>query len=256
MSSSESFQDIYINVFLIQSWIPGKALSLNTPSWSISVEVFFYFIFPFLFNRFYKKLPFEKLVLPLFIFWILSQFIFHYNIRTGFPFAGVDLYYFPLMHLNEFLIGNLAGLYFMNKVQVYRNYDWHILVLLCLIIIVYKYPFGADYRNGLLAFLFVPLILAITLNTGLITQLFSKKAFVFLGEISYGVYILQFPIWLWVNDERLSNFFQIEIESNYTLVFFIRLFALLVISSLSYQFFETPIRNSMKNVRRNSKSKN
>ncbi len=27
------------------------------------------------------------------------------------------LYYFPLWHLNEFLIGNLAGIFFVKKLQ-------------------------------------------------------------------------------------------------------------------------------------------
>jgi peptidoglycan/LPS O-acetylase OafA/YrhL len=254
INSGESLQDIYINLFLIQSWIPGKALSLNTPSWSISVEVFFYLIFPFLFNRIYKILPLKKLIFPILFFWGLSQLIYHHNLKTDFPLAGVDVFYFPLIHLNEFLIGNLAGLYFMSKTQVYRNYDWLILVIFCCIILAFKYPFGADNRSGLLAFLFVPMIFFISLNNGFITRVFSKKPLVFLGEISYGIYILQFPVWLWMTDARLENSFHIEIVSNYTLVFFIRLFALMLVASLSYHFLESPFREKVNKLLMNPKS--
>ena len=39
----------------IQSWIPGEAMILNFPGWSISVEFFFYLLFPVLYNYFYVR---------------------------------------------------------------------------------------------------------------------------------------------------------------------------------------------------------
>ena len=47
--------DFFLSISLQQAWIPSKAMSFNTPAWSITVEWFFYLCFPFLFNRFYKR---------------------------------------------------------------------------------------------------------------------------------------------------------------------------------------------------------
>jgi len=41
-------------LLLLQSWVPQAALSWNAVAWSLSVEAFFYAIFPFALNRFGK----------------------------------------------------------------------------------------------------------------------------------------------------------------------------------------------------------
>ena len=47
--------DIIYTFTLFQSWIPGKGLVINFTAWSLSVEFFFYAMFPFLTNWIYKK---------------------------------------------------------------------------------------------------------------------------------------------------------------------------------------------------------
>ena len=47
--------DLILNLSMLQSWIHNKALTLNYPGWSLSVELFFYLTFPLLFNYFYSK---------------------------------------------------------------------------------------------------------------------------------------------------------------------------------------------------------
>ena len=49
------YKGLILNITMIQSWIPGYALSFNGPGWSLAVEMFFYLSFPFLFNRFYTN---------------------------------------------------------------------------------------------------------------------------------------------------------------------------------------------------------
>jgi peptidoglycan/LPS O-acetylase OafA/YrhL len=43
--------EVVLSSFMIQSWIPGKALLLNFPGWTLSVELFFYVSVPLLFSR-------------------------------------------------------------------------------------------------------------------------------------------------------------------------------------------------------------
>lgn len=233
---------------MIQAWIPDKALSFNYPGWSLSVEFLFYFIFPFLYNRIYKKTSYKNLILPILLVWVLSQWVFHSHFLNGGFFSSKDLLYFPPMHVNEFLIGNLAGLYFVSrKDKSQRNFDWQIIALTLIVALLLKFPIGLNYHNGLLAVLFIPLILLISLNNGMLTDFFNKKICVFLGEISFGIYILQFPVWIFISDYRLNKYFMIDKIEDFTLAFFIRFIALLLFSAISFLYIEKPIREKIKN---------
>jgi len=246
------FSDLFLSLFMIQSWVPQKALTLNVPGWSISVEVFFYILFPFLFNLVYKKVSIKNVSILIIAFWIISQVVYQFMILypiENFPLSARDLSYFPLLHLNEFLVGNLAGIYFVNNLcGNKRNYDLAILVVATLIILTLKFPTFFSYHNGMLAVLFIPLILLLSLNTGLVTTLFKNKIFVFLGEISFAVYLLQFPVWIWVSDYRLKKYFHIDQSENFTLAFLMRFAILILFSCISYIFFEVPVRNKIKKI--------
>lgn len=241
------YSGLTLNVFTIQSWVPGKALSFNRPGWSLSVEMFFYLSFPFLFNHIYKKYDYKKLIIPILLFWALSQMLVHAGLYSsfykGFPSQSHDmLFYFPLMHFNEFLLGNLAGLAFLHRRQKkHANTDWHLLLVFGILCVWLKFNHYFVLHNGLLMLVFIPIIISTAVNNGFIAKLFNQKICVFLGEISYGIYILQIPVYKWCTD-ILSK---IKI-TNETSVFYISLISLLITASLSYLYVETPLRNMIK----------
>lgn len=240
-------QNININVFsyilqyfMLQSWVPGYVIKANVPSWSISVEVFFYVLFPFLMNYFYTK-NFKLVTYSVFIFWVFSQILHHYLVGQ----YGSDkilrefVYYFPVLHLNQFLIGNLVGLFFLKFYsKIYGNYDIALLLIVLLIIVILRFQLGFDFHNGLLAIFFAPFILLLACNNGFITKIFSLKPFVFLGDISYGLYILQLPVFL------IARKLPIE---NPTILFFCSSIILILVSIFSYLYIEKPLRLYIKN---------
>ncbi|WP_083477135.1 acyltransferase family protein [Lacinutrix algicola] len=250
ISNKVNYLDVFLNIFMVQAWIPGKALAFNIPAWSLSVELFFYLLFPFLFNRFYSKISYNKLIIPILLFWLISQLLFHYfNYQTTFTsffYNTYDLNFHPIFHLNEFLIGNLAGLYFVKKGNKTKNYDFHIIGLVTLVLIALKFPIGLNFHNGFLAILFVPIIILLSLNNGFLTKLFNKKGFIFLGEISYGLYILQFIVWVYVSDYRLEKYFGLDKAEDFLFCFFLRLLILIGLSVISYLYVEKPIRDKIK----------
>lgn len=62
-----------LNLTLLQAWFPAYSLTFNVPSWSISVELFFYLAFPFIFNHIYKKLKFRNFAIIVILFWVVCQ---------------------------------------------------------------------------------------------------------------------------------------------------------------------------------------
>ena len=151
------------------------------------------------------------------------------------------------MHINEFLIGNIAGLWFVHKYKgKYKKYDLFILGLILLFVatikvIALKNPFGLNLHNGVLALFFVPFIILVSMNNGVITKVFNKKPLVFLGEISYGVYILQVPAYMWSQDIFVS----LHIE-NKIVRFYLFVILLLSMASISYLLIESPVRKFFK----------
>lgn len=242
---------LFYNVLAIQSWIPEAALRFNYPAWSICVEILFYLSFPILFNTVYKRLEFKYIAMGALAIWFLTQLVF--NLRaspllnsniTAIP-GSNNTMYFPLMHLNEFLIGNVAGLFFLNKFKNYkRKLDVPVLICLVGVIFALKYSYGLNYHDGLLAVIFIPLILFMAINNGILTKVMEHKPLVFLGEASYGIYILQYPVFFFVNYALVSVGLY-----DHAAIFYISFAVLILVSSLSYKYFETPLRVRIRNIK-------
>ena len=245
-----NWSSLFLAVFLLQAWWPGHVMNLNATAWTLVIEFFFYALFPFLYNKIYRKFNYKKLILPTLLIWSASQLFLTWFLTSpfyhGFPTASHEfIFYFPLMHLNEFLIGNVAALFFLKKLKhKQKNYDLLILALGILLYLAISYPFGLNYHNGLLAVLFVPLIIFISLTTGFIKKLFSHKFLIFLGDISYGIYILQIPVFLF--SQKIMQHFAITKPS---LLFYLPLLVLLITSSLSYIYIETPLRKYISSLK-------
>ncbi|MCG2610371.1 acyltransferase [Flavobacterium sp. SM15] len=242
---------LLLNSTLLQAWLPGHVFAFNYPSWSLTVEMFFYVTFPFLFNWFYNRYPLKKILIPIGIVFILSQIVFHLLINSQFykPFPSDNyqfIYYFPLLHFNEFLVGNALGLFLINQnKQESRNYDLYILGLIGLVLIALKTNIGLVYHNGMLAVVFVPLIYFISRNNGLITKISNLKPLIFLGEISYGIYILQHPVFSWTT----ALMKQIHLN-NPTYIFYTGVVFLIVVSAISYRFIEVPLQKMINDQNR------
>lgn len=242
--SDVSFYKTFLYLFGIQSWIPGKALILNFPGWSISVEFLFYLIFPWLYNYLYSKGNKSIWIIAVLI-WIGTQIFSNLYINSP-AYKGPHTeshefsHYFPLWHINEFLIGNIAGLLFVKN-RKEKNYDLAVVVFFIAIILSLIF-IPLNFHNGLMAVFFVPVIYLISCNNGLITKVFALKPLEFLGEISYAIYIIHIPV-LYIVRSVLWDYFQIS-ESN--TLFWIYMPVLMIVSAGFYQFIEKPMRDYLR----------
>jgi peptidoglycan/LPS O-acetylase OafA/YrhL len=112
-------------LLLLQSWIPAAALMWNAVAWSLSVEAFFYVVFPFALAK-YTKLSRNVLWALIPACWVAGlavsagYLLFRF---AGMPYVSSANYtsavqfvkFFPLVRLPEFLMGMACGFLFLRS---------------------------------------------------------------------------------------------------------------------------------------------
>ena len=105
----------------LQSWLMGMPMRLNYPGWSISVEMFFYAIFPFalVLVRDSRWRPRVLLVASL-VAWAMTQLVVVYLENARVTLASREalhdlVFYFPPVHLCSFLLGVTGGAWYLTE---------------------------------------------------------------------------------------------------------------------------------------------
>ena len=229
-------QQILYSALMIQAYIPSYALTLNLPAWSISVELFFYLIFPFL-------LRLEKKHFLLFasvgtIIFVMSQILHlsYYEQRHQLPDNIVDpLFFSPAIHISQFMVG-MAGGWVYKQMQNRPMIIWYVPVMffVATVLVIAFRPDNISYHVGLIAPLFALLIISVARSKATVLNL---PGFVFLGEISYGIYILQYPVFrsLQLIDQRF-------LLLSPGMFFFASLIILLITSAVLHYVIERPVQ--------------
>ena len=204
-------------------------------TWSLSIEEQFYMIYPIFFLL---VLKFFKTYLRYFISLLFIISLIYYL------YLGLDghqqnlLFFFTPSRIWEILSGCIVALNF-TKVKKPR-----IINLVALILIIFPIFFiniiDLQYVLRILVVIGASLLLIETYNVKEcpISKLLKTKYLVFIGIISYSLYLWHVPIYSIYRD-----FFTFE-QNVYENLFLITLSIL--ISYISFKFVETPFRNSKK----------
>jgi peptidoglycan/LPS O-acetylase OafA/YrhL len=255
--TTNNFTSFIANIFLVHNWTIPE-LTYNYPSWSISSEFYTYAIFALLILFSRNNIKIISLILLINIF--LCAFLLD---KYGF---GTDNLQGPLRCLYSFSIGVIVCNLYRSLKNKYllSNSSIPLTVILIVVLIVINYGTKEfEYIELIpLSFGMIILSLALTKKNTFINQTLSKNWLVYLGTISYGIYMIHAAFWWWLQ-QSLKFIFKlptsIDQEGRVTLNFdnivisnFISLAGIIIIiflAHLSYQFVEKKL-NSQKYLKK------
>lgn len=237
-----------LSLGLLQSWTPWTAWYWNTPAWSLSVEAFFYLSFP-LFAPLIGRMNKPQLLGAAGALWIAVMLLPAALLLTGhrsadsppLPFLQALLELSPLFRLPEFLVGMLLGRYFSLGRLPNRTLGGLLLSLAGLVGCVLLLAMGSlipriFFSAGLLLPFSSLLLLGLARGQGWLAAWFASPALVFLGEASYGVYILQWPLaHLFGMPSGTPSWFEFAVFSA----------VLITGAGLSLKYLERPVRKAV-----------
>ncbi len=191
----------------LHAWVPGAACALNCPSWSISTEFFFYLLFPFILWRILRRPVAWSVATAIYLLltWILLERLWSLY-GQGFSLTGHSAHdhastnlvsqfimYFPPNRLPEFMSGVLLFVLWSMGGRYCKNVPLLVSAFLLASFVVFAFrdviP-DVALSNGFTAIAWAPLILA---GASMRSGLLSWPPLIFLGRISFSLYMLHIP---------------------------------------------------------------
>jgi len=210
----------------------GKAeQSFFLHTWSLSVEEQFYLLYPFF--LFFSYRYFKNFVIPIITITIISFFLFLFYAKINQNF-NIAFYMLPT-RIWELSIGGLSGLINFRKFKIQKIQNF--LPIIGIIFIMLSYLLG-NRSLWILPVIGSFLIILFCTPNDIIGKILSTKLFVFIGKISYSLYLWHWGIIVLFNNLKYQ--FQ---NINHHLINVLIISITFFLSYLSYTFIENKTRN-------------
>ena len=224
-------KDFFKYLFLVQKTFPEFITNDYYPvAWSLSIEEFFYFLFP-IYLILYKKTSALRLVIYFIIFLMSVKILFYDNLSAEFLRTGT------LLRLDSIALGFLLSIFF-SRIINYKKIVFFLSFLLIIIFINFKSYFFNNESLNTLYFIFLAQFLSITLVISFCNlEIIINKSKLIKGLCSiianqtYSVYLFHLII----------MHFLIMSTSSYINNLFTYLLLLFIVSFITFKYFERPI---------------
>jgi peptidoglycan/LPS O-acetylase OafA/YrhL len=184
------------NVVLLQSWVPDAQVysSLNAPSWSISDEAFFYALFPALLGFLsFATLKRISIWLALFVLIAVSTALLFPQRLMDDP-THFFFYICPLARLIEFAFGIVIALRPLKSGAGLAG-EFGALGLAAAGVALVYFDLPGSLSSSLIFWPgSVALVAVFSVSRGVLARLLSHPIIVMLGEASFALYMIHFPL--------------------------------------------------------------
>lgn len=238
-------------LFMVQAWNPtnpGLAGVWNYPAWSLSVEAFFYIIFP-VFLVVLSKWSVRTVQLLLLIFLFVSVLLHTPTMVLG-VWNGVThglRIPLPVLRLPEFLVGVTLGLLFLRSGQRPR-FPQSFYLAAASAVVVLSLPIGSWVSIVMIPTAFM--LYRLAFSDGFPARLSSSRPLVVLGGASYAIYLLQYPVRAWT-----KLLFSYAGPSLALLGSVLTPVLLIALSIAVFRWWEEPLRKLLHPARASARSK-
>ena len=258
--SGFTFDPVFlVHLFGLQAWFPtsDSGFAFNSPGWTISVEIFFYALFPILFTLFNsRQLLFRKWQFIVFLGTSVSVLPFLVHIYGLGEIRGLGESYFwpyplPFHYLGLFILG-IGGFKARDSFRKVLPPKFlgalvcDITLIACallLFFINFKDPTNPQFAIASQFWLLgIPFTLSMTVLSVVpfspLSRLLGSKVFWFAGKISMVFYLLHVPVTWWI--QRIFPMATYEV----------RFLSIVVATILVHFVIELPANRYIKNLRR------
>ena len=133
---------------------------------------------------------FIAVLLNFYTYYVYISFINYSNI----DFIHHAINYFPLMHIATFVFGmELAKQ--VEKLKSKKYYSYIVVLYFIFLILFNQYNVKIPYVSTLVTLSFFPLIVFLILDDGIVSSFLGNNFFVYLGSLSFSIYILHIPMY-------------------------------------------------------------
>ncbi len=238
-------------ITMTQAITPTDAMAWNYPAWTMTTEISFYLLFPFVaptiarlsqraLIRFAVVTWFVLIAFPVTYMIVAPDGIHHAASNYGAFWLNL-MKFNPVPHIPEFLIGLALGYRFAASAPNTKRGD--LLAIAGLTLSLGLLAFSAHIPYVLLhSGLMVPgfsLLLYGLAEGRILSRIFGVGVLYVPGEASYALYILQVPVYLWLDKYGVMR------SQHYVLIY---LAACVVVSILALKLVEEPARDVIRRL--------
>ena len=241
---------------MLQAWAPWALDGLNGAGWSLSVEAFFYALFPWLLPMMARWTT-RQLLTRAGAIWAVAMLaqvaLLTWQTSTSDAATqyaiGAFAAFSPIANLPNFIIGMATGLIFIKSANEATASTLRATLIEAGLVLAVLGALAAAFipahllRTGVIAPVFAALMYVFARGHGWLSKLVSTAPMLLLGNASYALYLVQGHTYTYLQQTVLTLFPAASLLS-----MAVAFGAILAVSILSYYLIETPARRAIVNA--------